>query len=153
MLMIEDMAVNQREWTAERSVRTNPTPGVLKVDEVTALQAKIEAMQHQITKMQQVKSVAKSSQCGICGNPDHTTADCQAPLEGEEQVEQVNSMFYNQGDKRNDPVYNKGRQGENYNSAPRYNSNQYQNNGNQYQNRTGQNQYQGHLNSPNSKKW
>ena len=148
MSMIEDMAVNQREWTAERGGRANPTPGVLKVDEVTALQAKIEAMQHQITKMQQVKSVAKTSQCGICGNSDHSTAECQAPLEGEEQVEQVNSMFYNQGDKRNDPVYNKGRQGENYNtnnynSVPRYNSNQYQNSGNQYQNRTDQNQYQG----------
>ena len=115
MVMTEDMAINQREWTAERGGRNYNTSGVMKVDEVTAIQAKMEAMQHQITQIQQAKSIAKKAHCEICGDMSHTTADYQVLLECEEQIEQVNSMLYNQGDKRNDPIYNKGRQGENFN--------------------------------------
>ena len=48
MLMIEDMAINQREWTAEWGGRAQTTPEIMKVDEVTALQAQMKALQHQI---------------------------------------------------------------------------------------------------------
>ena len=73
-------------------------------------------------------------------------------IEGDE-VEQANAMFYNQGDKRNDPIYNKVRQNDNFNSNS-YNPNNRWNhpnfkwrtendNSNQYQNRSNQNSYQG----------
>jgi len=114
MAMIEDMAINQREWTAERGGRAQTTPGIMKVDEVTALRAQMEALQHQMAQMQNAKSVTKKAPCGICGEATHITADCQVLMEGED-VEQVNAMFYNQGDKRNDPIYNKVRQNDNFN--------------------------------------
>ncbi|XP_078165529.1 uncharacterized protein LOC144560238 [Carex rostrata] len=115
MAMIEDMAINQREWTAERGGRAQATPGIMKVDEVTALRAQMEALQHQLAQMQNAKSVTKRAPCGICGEATHITADCQVLMEGDE-IEQANAMFYNQGDKRNDPIYNKVRQTDNFNT-------------------------------------
>ncbi|XP_078155508.1 uncharacterized protein LOC144551425 [Carex rostrata] len=152
MAMIEDMAINQREWTAERGGRAQTTPGILKVDEVTALRAQVEALQHQMAQVQNAKSVTKKAPCGICGEATHITAECQVLIEGDE-VEQANAMFYNQGDKRNDPIYNKVRQNDNFNSNS-YNPNNRWNhpnfkwrpendNSNQYQNRSNQNSYQG----------
>ena len=82
MTMIEDMAINQRECTAERGRRVNNTSGVMKADEVTALRAQMEALQHQLTQMHNVKSVTKKAPCGICGEATHITADCQVLIEG-----------------------------------------------------------------------
>ena len=90
MLMIEDMAINQREWTAERGGRVYNTPGAMKVDEVTALRAQMEALQRKMEQMHNVKSVTKKTPCGICGDATHITADCQVLMEGED-VEQVNA--------------------------------------------------------------
>ena len=65
MAMIEDMAINQREWTAERGARAQTTPGMVKVDEVTALRAQMEALQHQVAQIHSAKSMTKKAPCGI----------------------------------------------------------------------------------------
>ncbi|XP_078170357.1 uncharacterized protein LOC144564622 [Carex rostrata] len=152
MAMIEDMAINQREWTAERGARAQTTPGMVKVDEVTALRAQMEALQHQVAQIHSSKSMTKKAPCGICGEVTHITAECQVLIEGDE-IEQANTMFYNQGDKRNDPIYNKVRQNDNFNSNsynpnnrcnhPNFKWKTENNNSNQYQSRPNQNSYQG----------
>ena len=139
MELIEDMAISQREWTSARDARNANTPvGVLKVDEITAMQAKMESLQVAIKQLQQVKAVQTPS-CAICNGNDHETTNCQFYTAGGDQVEQVNGLFYNEGDKRNPPNY------------PNYNQNNYnrpyqnQGNGQTYQNRPNQgqnNQYQ-----------
>ena len=52
MELIEDMAISQREWTYARDARNTNTPaGVLKVDEMTAMQAKMESLQVAIKQL------------------------------------------------------------------------------------------------------
>lgn len=92
--MIEDMTLSQREWMAGRDGQKR---GLHKVDEVIALQAKVDAIKNQIAKMQQVKLVAKGVSCSICGEVGHVTTECQAMSEHE----QCNGLFYAEGSKRN----------------------------------------------------
>ncbi|XP_021979143.1 uncharacterized protein LOC110875253 [Helianthus annuus] len=98
MDMFEDIAMSSYEFPDSRQT-TFTQRGVHRVDEVTRMQAQIDALQKHVGDME----IQKEQLCKICTGKHDTTACPIAPTESPEQVEFVSNR-------------NQGNFGEHYNS-------------------------------------
>ena len=96
MNLIDNMATNQ-QWSGRESTRAIGG-GRFEVDQITALSAKLDAMQKAFDKMS-VKALGNQQPqlCVMCGDEGHEYENC--PLaQRDEEPEQVNSL-------NNEPSY------------------------------------------------
>lgn len=87
--LIENMALNQHSWTSER----RGTAGKHEVDEITLLNAKVEALQRELGRKNN-STVGSAMYCEIFSGDNHTADECQLGKEmGQEEVNMVNNSF------------------------------------------------------------
>ncbi|XP_078163496.1 uncharacterized protein LOC144558528 [Carex rostrata] len=108
--LIEDMTLNHHQWTSERPTPAAPraTPGRHKIDAVTLLSAKFDALTKRLDKLN-VNAVSTGNlfSCDNCGIGDHSTLECQLGNSQfrELEIEQVNALN-GFGRPQNDPFSN-----------------------------------------------
>jgi Retrotransposon gag protein len=91
--LIETMAVNQHHWSPSDRQATWSTPGMLELDSLTFMKAKLEAIQNQISQLSvsKVNQVTHSHSCEICGAMEHTALECPLSIP-QENLENVNML-------------------------------------------------------------
>jgi hypothetical protein len=90
--LIEEMALNQLQWSSERG--TIRAPGRYETDALTKLGAQMEAMQRKFDQMN-VSAVSQFNPCAICGGTDHLPINCTLGMSSEGEIEQVNALNNN----------------------------------------------------------
>lgn len=65
--LIEEIAINQHYWIPERK-KPSPTPGMHRVDDISMLSAKIDALQMALNKQTKQRTVASVNAATTCGN-------------------------------------------------------------------------------------
>jgi Retrotransposon gag protein len=105
--LIEEMTLNQVQWSTERGLTIAQVSGKFETDQITKLQAMVEALQienHQIkTEIHQNMrqdsanglSVDQFFPCTTCGCNDHLTVNCTYQQMEEGSVEQANMLNNN----------------------------------------------------------
>jgi hypothetical protein len=109
--LIETMVVNQHHWSPSDRQATRSTPGMLELDSLTFMKAKLETIQNQISQLSvtKVNQVTHSPSCEICGAMEHTALECSLSIP-QENLENVN-MLSNFNRPQNNPYsqsYNPG---------------------------------------------
>jgi hypothetical protein len=91
--LIKIMAVNQHYWSPSDRQATRSTPGMLELDSLTFMKAKLEAIQNQISQLSisKVNRVIYSPSCEIYGAMKHTALECQLSIP-QENLENVNML-------------------------------------------------------------
>jgi hypothetical protein len=91
--LIKIMAVNQHYWSPSDRQATRSTPGMLELDSLTFMKAKLEAIQNQISQLSisKVNRVIYSPSCEIYGTMKHTALECQLSIP-QENLENVNML-------------------------------------------------------------
>lgn len=74
--LLDQMAANDAQWMSAKSATRRPQ-GMHAVDQVTALQAQIEAMKREMQGLRVQQVAAVSHPCELCGGP-HSFQDCKA---------------------------------------------------------------------------
>jgi Retrotransposon gag protein len=115
--LIEEMTLNQVQWSTEREPTKAHMSGIFETDQITKLQAMVEALQ---TENRQIKSEIRQNKrqdsanvssvdqffpCAICGCTDHLTVNCIYQQMEEGSVEQAN-MLNNNFRPQNNPYSN-----------------------------------------------
>jgi hypothetical protein len=115
--LIEEMALNQVQWSTEREPTKAHVSGRFETDQITKLQAMVEALQ---TENRQIKSEIRQNKrqdsanassvdqffpCATCGCTDHLTVNCIYQQMEEGSVEQAN-MLNNNFRPQNNPYSN-----------------------------------------------
>jgi len=89
MALIDSMAQNQ-QWSGRDNTRPRGG-GRFEVDQMTAMTAKMDAMQKAMDRLS-VKAVEQQSQaCVVCGDENHAYEQCPM-VQPEEETEQVHSL-------------------------------------------------------------
>ena len=87
--MIDEMATNNYQWQADRSISKRAT-GIHNVDAVTALAAQVELLNKKIDGLSVGGSPVPVMVCELCGTGGHHSTDCQVGNPFAQPTEQVN---------------------------------------------------------------
>ena len=111
--LIEEMVVNNYQWSNKRG-QPKRVRGKLKVNAVTLLSAKVDAMTQRLghLNVNVVGSNAPSPSCEICGSVDHLTTNCQVrrpfAQDNSNQVNYVNNYNLRLINDPSSNIYNPG---------------------------------------------
>jgi hypothetical protein len=94
--LIETMAVNQHHWSPSDRQATRSTPGILELDSMTFMKAKLKAIQNQISQLSlyKVNQVTHSPSYEIYGAIEHTVLECplSVPQDNLENMNMLNNF-------------------------------------------------------------
>jgi acetylglutamate kinase len=78
---IEEMTLNQVQWSTERVPSRTQVPDEFETDQITKLQAMVEALQIEVQQSkildyENALTVDQFFSCAQCGGTDHLTINC-----------------------------------------------------------------------------
>jgi hypothetical protein len=90
------MTVNQHHWSPFDRQAIRSTPGMLELDSMTFIKAKLEAIQNQMSQLSvsKINQVTHFSSCEIYGAIEHTMLEClmSVPQENLENMNILNNF-------------------------------------------------------------
>ena len=151
-----DKLAKQQQWSNRETSRG--MKGRYKVDQLSLLQAKVEALQLQMEKQKGAIKAVQVQVCALCGEESHHYEQCQLcqPEEGEGQINSINNepSYFPKPPFPNTYSNNQNRFNNNFSQPQRYpnQANQFQpnqggGNRNFYSNNHFQNQHRNNNNN------
>ena len=99
--ILEELSSTNSHWGNDRQIRK--APGMIEVNDVTALKAQIEALTKQVSKMGSSSSQASVACCELCFGP-HVSAECEFAIPT--SIDQVAFVNYNRNYPNQNPQNN-----------------------------------------------